>query len=79
MASTLTGPNPLRFFLWVYYKEIVYLEDNRNEEDLQRKLQTATLHIKKNLRALQNISRCFLKKTEHFINALFGSKKVVKK
>lgn len=41
MASSITGPNPCRFFLWGFIKSKVYAVDCHSEEEMSQRIITS--------------------------------------
>lgn len=52
--------NPVDFFVWGYYKELVYSKESFDIDELRRKLSQAENQIKRNMAAFRNIKRNFL-------------------
>lgn len=54
--------NPIDFFLWGYFKELVYARENHNEEELRHQIITATRLIRQNERSFRMIKRNFIRR-----------------
>lgn len=54
--------NPIDFFLWGYYKEIVYARETNSEAELRQKLNEAENQIKANRSAFIALSQNFLRR-----------------
>lgn len=54
--------NPIDFFVWGYYKEIVYATEARNVDDMQRKINEAERIIKDNRMAFRQLKDNFFRR-----------------
>lgn len=56
--------NPIDFFLWGYYKEIVYETESATKEQLRQKITAATAYMKNNSRAFRRIKINFIRRCQ---------------
>lgn len=61
--------NPIDFFLWGYYKEMVYAKESNTEAELREKLRQAEIKIKENSDAFRNLKQNFLRRCHLCIEA----------
>ncbi|CAK1590750.1 unnamed protein product [Parnassius mnemosyne] len=54
--------NPLDFFLWGYFKEIVYQGENNSEQELRQKLEFARVQVINNRGAFRRLRRNFIRR-----------------
>lgn len=54
--------NPIDFFVWGYYKELVYSKESRSLEELKRKLNEAERTIKNNRTAFSRLKENFFRR-----------------
>lgn len=54
--------NPIDFFLWGYFKEIVYHTENNTEAEVREKIRAAIQQIKNNRRAFRMLKRNFIRR-----------------
>lgn len=61
--------NPLDYFLWGYFKELVYQTENNNENQLRQNIQDAATNLRNNARAFRNLRRNFIRRCRLCITA----------
>lgn len=54
--------NPLDFFIWGYFKEVVYQRENNTEQELRQKLEIAKVQIMNNRRAFRRLRANFIRR-----------------
>lgn len=54
--------NPIDFFVWGHFKEVVFEKENHNERELRQKVAVATEHIKRNRSALRRLQNNFFRR-----------------
>lgn len=54
--------NPIDFFIWGYYKEVVYAQQTNSEEELRRKLREAATKVRQNSSAFRRLKDNFLRR-----------------